>query len=84
MYIIYIISKLFQWFFATIIIIAKNFEMLQFRGKCFCNNDYYCNERNFFFDIMKMIWTEILTLRPKFSRQFGQTSVTKTIIILYT
>ena len=39
-----IISKLFQWFVATIIIIAKNFEILQFRGKIFCNNDDYCNE----------------------------------------
>ena len=51
-HIIYIISKLFLSFVAIIIIIAKNFEILQFWGKIFCNNDDYCNERlkNFWYN----------------------------------
>ena len=43
--IFFIISKLFLSFVAIIIIIAKNFEILQFWDKIFCNNDDYCNER---------------------------------------
>ena len=50
--ILVIISKLFLSFVAIIIIIAKNFEILQFWGKIFCNNDDYCNERlkNFWYN----------------------------------
>ena len=40
----FIISKLFQWFSAIIIIIAKNFEILQFWAKIFSYNDDYCIE----------------------------------------